>query len=439
VVESVVPADGAVVREAPTEVRLRFSEPILALLNGTTLTDDSGAEVEVRISVDSARTTVTLMIEDDLAEGRFTVDWEVRSDLEESGRGRSTFEFAPNPPSDPLSTSPGDMPETPALDATGFPFPWPSALSRAVGWLLAATAVGVFAFLAAVQAGGLDELRRLVIVLRRLGLLLILAAIGETLVTAMRVGNRVGASLDAGVLVDVLGSATGVGLVLRALGGLILAIGSYEAARPVDPVAEPGFLEPVTDPRSLAPKDAVRLHLVRVPLAIVGSLMLVASIVILASDTGPDRSALTYAAMLGHHLFAALWLGSGVGLLSVCVLRTQKGRSLRRGSVVTAGAQLAGAGLVVAAVSGVALAIARLDRLGDLFSTGVGRTYMTKVVLAMVAIWTLVQLNAQTRGRLSASSGALAVARRVVGGWRMQTVIGILAAFLAAFAAFVLS
>lgn len=431
----VEPADSSTVAVAPLEVRLEFSEPVLALLNGSSLNDAAGAEVPVRITVDNARTTVRFVILSELPEGEYQVNWEVRSDGDQSARGTTAFTFNADTEPEPEQTATA----TPDIADDARPYRLPATIARSLGWLLAASAVGIFAYLAAVQRGGLDEMRRLVIILRRLGLLLIIAAIVETLLLAIGDGRRLGAALDWEVLTDVFSSAGGLALVLRALGGLILALGSYEAAKPIDPVTETSFLEPATDPRSLAPRDAVRLHVVRVPVAIAGAAMLVISMVWLAASEGPRRGPVGFLALAAHHVAAALWLGVGCGLVIVCGLRLGKGRSLRRGSIVSGGAQLAGAGLLLAVIAGLIAAVGRLDGLGDLFSTGLGRSYLIKIVLSAAAAALLTQLNHRARaGALTSTNIASRESAGIVAGWRVQMLLGVLAAVIGVIGAMVL-
>ncbi len=431
----VEPADNTTVSVAPVEVRLEFSEPVLALLSGSTLNDATGAEVPVRITVDNARTTVRLLILSELAAGEYQVSWEVRSDGDITASGLTSFAFDPQQPEVTPTVPAPDRADEPTRSYGGV-----TAIARFLGWLLAASAVGVFVFLAVAQRGGLDEMRRLVIMLRRLGLLLIVVSLVEILVLSVRSGARVGAALDWDVLTDVLASASGFALVLRAFGGLILALGSYEAAKPIDPVVDTSFLEPGVDPRSLAPRDAVRLHVVRVPVAIVGSVLLLISMVVLSSSDGSSRGPLAYLALAAHQVAAALWLGVGVALLSVCGLRIDKGRSLRRGLVMVSAARMAGGALIVLALSGVVALVDRLDGLGDLLSTGLGRSYLVKVAISAIAGVLLVQLNARAgSGGLMPVGASRRAPDSMVAGWRGQVVLATAAAVIGVVAALLLT
>lgn len=91
------PKDGAVLKQAPPEIRIWFSEPIKAGLSTIEVRDAAGKEVDKRdLRADrEIAVLVHLSLVTGLAPGSYTIIWSaVAQDLHVS-KGRLTFRLAP--------------------------------------------------------------------------------------------------------------------------------------------------------------------------------------------------------------------------------------------------------------------------------------------------------------------------------------------------------
>ncbi|KQS73218.1 hypothetical protein ASG41_00505 [Modestobacter sp. Leaf380] len=102
-----LPADGAVVTEAPTTVTLSFSAAVRG--PGVTVTGPDGVGVGGEATVDGSVVTVPVTL---TTGGTHTVDWAVTSGDGHRLEGATTFDWAPPVPLPVPSAVPGTTPPT---------------------------------------------------------------------------------------------------------------------------------------------------------------------------------------------------------------------------------------------------------------------------------------------------------------------------------------
>ena len=95
--ERTEPKDGTVLKEAPAEVRLWFSEPIKAGLSTIEVRDAAGKQVDKRDlhADEKTPTLVRLSLNPGVASGSYTVTWSAVAQDLHVGRGRLSFRIAP--------------------------------------------------------------------------------------------------------------------------------------------------------------------------------------------------------------------------------------------------------------------------------------------------------------------------------------------------------
>jgi methionine-rich copper-binding protein CopC len=110
---SVTPADGSIVRTAPTSVVLQFDEPISSSFATVTVTGPGGDAGNGRAKVDG--TKVTLPLDGDLPDGAYRVAFRVVSEDGHPVSDTSTFQLAADPPASSGTTSPGGASDGPTM------------------------------------------------------------------------------------------------------------------------------------------------------------------------------------------------------------------------------------------------------------------------------------------------------------------------------------
>ncbi|HYF11817.1 MAG TPA: copper resistance protein CopC, partial [Actinomycetota bacterium] len=138
--ERSAPADGTILEEAPAAITLSFTEPTDLSLTTVTIASSAGGEVATSAPEHGATPrVVTVVIEDDLPEGVYTVAWRTVSTTD-THLTASSFSFG-------VGVEPGAVPTGPRTGADTTPSP--SALAVAGRFSLY---VGVVVLLGAAAA-----------------------------------------------------------------------------------------------------------------------------------------------------------------------------------------------------------------------------------------------------------------------------------------------
>ena len=225
-----VPADQAVMAAAPTQVVLRFSEPVSTALGSVKVLAADGSRVDTGTAgTPDGGSTVLRPLRADLPAGTYTVLWRVLSDDSHSLNGALTFRVGPPAPAGVA----GPAPPAAAADAAqtgGRAVPALLALGRALVLGGLVLLVGGVGFLLGLWPAG-----RTVPAARRTvwtgwGLAVAGSAAGLLLQGPYAAGLGLRHTLDAGLLAAVLGSRFGLAAVLRLAllalsAGLLLRLG----------------------------------------------------------------------------------------------------------------------------------------------------------------------------------------------------------------------
>ena len=131
----IVPADGAVVPEAPSGVTLRFSEPISLTGGSVRVLDDAGDVVADGATV--AGDTINLPLPAGMSDGTYTVAWAIISADSHRITGASVFHVGAPSASGPVAGGVGSDEELSWALRAGRRRSWPSAMRRSSspsGW-----------------------------------------------------------------------------------------------------------------------------------------------------------------------------------------------------------------------------------------------------------------------------------------------------------------
>ena len=352
------PPPGSVLPEAPEQVTLTFSEPVLLTSRRITTYDAEGGTVDS--SATSSDGEVTVRSKDELGRGTFTVAWFVVSSDGHPISGSLTFSVG--------ERSAKVLPPPPTTESSGAV----TATQAVAAW---ATYVGLLV------SAGLVAFVLLVLPRRYAGRLLL---------------ARLRRLLRLAVALAVAGSVVSVA-----------AAGLYAQGLELDAVL-------TSFDASLVSKELLSAALLAIPLAVVGVLFG-------AESPGPVRSALLTCASLavcspalvGHtrsygpgplvlgadvaHLAAgAVWLGGLVGLALTLRSGTPASSSRRDAVVLARFSALAGLLLLVVVVAGALLGWRILGSWSALLETTYGNLLLVKVGVAL----TVVAVAAHNRFRL---------------------------------------
>jgi copper transport protein len=343
---AVDPADGARLDEAPSAVRLTFSEPVSVDLGGVRVLDADGEDVhEGAARVDGD--VVELALADDLPEGTYVVSFRVVSADGHPVRGGSVFGVGD------VEVDRGALGRV----AGGSDRSWEvvGAVGRAVAYAGVFVAAGGVAFLVLVHRGRAALL--LVRVVRGAAALGGVASVVALPVqAALGTGQGPWSLLDDGVLGEVAADGVGLGVVL-ALAGLTVAA----------------------------------VAVVRAPwLSLAGAAVAAGSFAAAGHTRAGSDLALATVADVAHLWVAAVWVG-GVVLL-VLVLRSDRAEPTPPATEATVGvvgrfSTLATGSIVLAGLTGTVLAWREVGSVDALAGTGYGRLLLAKVLLvAWVAV-----------------------------------------------------
>lgn len=370
----ITPADGQLVQEAPSEVVLRFSEPV-SLTGGSAqvLNDDA---VVVSAEADAVDATVVIPLPAGLGGGTYTATWEVISADSHRISGASVYHVG-------APSAGGGAIVVPDGGDVGWGVRAGTSGSAALAYAAALLSVGGwwFTLLVADRSAPrqLDRhfappWRTVVVGSSVLGAVAVVAAVPWRLA---RIGGGLSALRDEDFVSESLRGPIGVSTAVTAIGLLVMA-GLVAAARwPRRPVL--GWSA-----------------------AVVGGIALAGF-----GLEGHTRSQRPLAVMVGFDIVhlgaAATWLGGIAGLVTAFRSRVEPGRL---GAMVARFSTAAVAAVVLVAAAGIGMSWIVLSSPGDLVSTGYGLALVTKVVLVAA----VVVLGAYNRRRLvpAVSVGAAA-------------------------------
>jgi copper transport protein len=352
---AVDPADGEVVDVAPAEVTLTFSEPVSLTGGSVRVLDDAAADVSTGTTL--ADETVTTTLPDSLADGTYTIVFEVVSVDSHRISGASVFHVG-------APTSEGLVGED--LDVGGDQAGWgvragAAALST-IGYLGALVAAGTLAF--SIYTDRRASLRDVTSRAAVLGAVALVAAVPFRIA---RLGGGLDALRDNDVLMSALRGPIGVSTAITANALLLVAV--------------------LVDRR------------------IARRLCLVLSVVALAgfSIEGHTRATQRRWVMVGSDVIhlgaAAVWLG---GIVALVVMFRSSIDAASLAGVVRRFSDSALLAVVIVAVTGVTMAWIILPTAGELTSTGYGLALLLKAALVLVVI----ALGAYNRYRLVPAVGA---------------------------------
>lgn len=335
----VAPADGAVVATAPAEVVLRFNEPVLLDGGSVRVLDDDAVDVATAAApVDDA---VVVTLGDAVAEGTYTIVWEVVSVDSHRIGGASVFHVG-------APTSEG-LAGTSAADSGG-----------EAGWgvRLGATLLTTVGYADALVAGGVllfslysHRVAGLTAIVGRAAVGGAVALLASAPFRIARLGGGLGALRSDDVLLSSLRGPVGVAIAVSAVG--LLAVAALVDRR--------GGL----------------------PWALGAAVVALAGFTIEGHTRSNDPRWAMLAADVVHLCAGAVWLGGIVALVIMFRSEDDAGRvaaAVRRFSTVALGA------VGVVSVTGALMAWVILPSLGELTSTGYGWALITKVVLVLVVI-----------------------------------------------------
>ena len=420
---SSTPADGEVVADAPDRVTLVFGGPVEPVDGGVTLLDGVGEPMDAVVEV-SADGTLAAVPAVPLDAGVYGVSWAVRAGDAHPKRGTFTFEVAPaeatettksevveadgeaagggntDLPDDGQSVTGAVMDGTvaestnPPPELAGVLAPPSSRIGRLVAWagrtvayVAVLAALGGFAFLLWAHEGSVGERRRLVRLVRGLGVIAVAATVVQVLGAAAVLDASLLGVLRPRTLLTVLSSSFGWGMALRVGGAALLTVGFADAAATRDGDVAEEELQAETETGGggigllvRAVPAHVRAQRVRPTVAaVVGAVLLVVAFVPTGHSAVTEPRVLVVLSTLAHVAAAALWVG-GVLFLAVTLARRARLREpLRAAPVALRTSTLAVVGLTVVALAGSALAWAELPDLGALFSSTYGRVLLAKL------------------------------------------------------------
>ena len=348
----ITPADGEIVDAAPPQVRLRFSEPVSLTGGSAGVLDDDATEVSTGArSVDDS---VVIALPSGLADGTYTVTWQVISVDSHRISGASVFHVgAPSADGVPVVGS--------GADDVGWGVRFGASLLSAVAYAGALIGVGGFWWLVLLAGRRDDEQldapaepawRMVVARAMVLGAVALVAALPFRIA---KVGGGLDALRDDDFLWATLRGPIGVATAVTAVALLVTA----------------GLVNPARDRRAIGWVGAAT------------GLVALAGFAI----EGHTRSQHPLAVMIGfdviHLAAAAIWIGGIAGLVVAFrsdVEPTVLGRMVGRFS------KAAVVSVTVVALAGVGMAWIILPALDDLVSTGYGLALLTKVALVAVVV-----------------------------------------------------
>jgi copper transport protein len=385
------PAQGSVVKTAPAQVRLTFSEGVLLSKDSIRVLGPDGKRAETGAANDAGRgnTTAAVALRPGLGKGTYTVAWKVVS--ADSHPVAGAFIFSIGAPSRTTVT-------LPAQEVGGGTVGTLYDIARYAAYLGFALLVGAAFFLGVCWPDGARtrSMRRLVatgwatMVAATIALLMLRAPYAN--------GGGLGGAFDLGGMRDVLDTRPGAALLSRLLllaaGAVFIAVLFGSWAKREDPVER----------QDLAWGLAIGGTVVAVGLAATWAMAEHASVGIQASVAMPVD--------IVHLLAMAVWLGG----LAALLVALWTGQRVERAAVQRF-SRIAFGAVVTLVATGVYQSWRQLGSWGALVSTGYGQLLLVKIGLVILLV-ELAWLSRRWTARLGepAVRGKAAVAQPVAAG-----------------------
>jgi copper transport protein len=346
---SITPADGEVVDAAPRNVVLTFSEPV-SLTGGSVRVLDDGAD-DVATATTLENETITVDLAEGLADGTYTVVWEVVSVDSHRISGASVFHVGA-PSSQGLTADQLDLDG----DDAGWGVRLGAAVLTAIAYLGALIAAGTLCFSLYAEATG-----KLLDVASKAAVLGAVAIVAATPFRIARLGGGLGALRDNEVLTAALRGPIGVSTAVTALALLVAAV--------------------------LVDRGAPRW----VPTAF--TVVALGGFAIEGHTRAPVRRWWLVGSDVIHLVAAAVWLG---GIVALVLAFRAIGDARPLAAMVRRFSDVALIAVVVVSATGVTMAWIILPSAGELTSTGYGLALLLKAALVVIVI----ALGAYNRYRL---------------------------------------
>lgn len=416
--DSSTPADGAVLDGPVDEVVIEFTNPASEAGDGFVVLDADGQiRTPTSVVVDEGR-VFRLAFDPPLAGGQVGVRWSVRAgdahpiegsfSFTAGGEGTAAPPSTDTPVSSPAvgapTTGSGTTPEGagtatdgPSMTAaemaamdeflrvdTSSPGEGLARAGRLIGFPAIVLAIGALAFAATTLRGSRGEIGGLVTGVRILGIVLVVGAVAEYVGVARITDESLGSAWSA---------SAGLATLLRAVAGVLLAIGLHATSVALRPRAR--ALSAATREAVLGAGDAVvdpegplrrwRPDR-RSALAFAGIALAVASFWFDGHTVTKGIRVLHALANSVHVVAGSIWAGGVVTLAIVLWARHRAGRPADALGLVVRFSSLAAVALGAVVVAGVLMAVAILDSFDELTSTQWGQTLLLKTAAAAVAM-----------------------------------------------------
>jgi len=346
----VTPANGSVVSTAPSEVVLRFSEPVSLTGGSVRVLDDAAAPVSAAPVLENA--VITVPLDGPLSDGAYTVVYELVSADSHRVSGATVFSVgAPSAGGAVAVEVPGDSAAWPIRAGSAALTTLAYAAALAAAGLGALTVYGDGSRPLGRRRAGADLLdRRWDRAITRAAVLGAVALVTAAPFRIARIGGGLDALRDNAVIETALRGPIGQATVVGAVALLALAVAVDQRAA--------------------------------------GWVLLVASAVALAAfalegHTRAEQRAVMIASDVIHLAAGAVWLGGVAGLFVAFGSRPEPGRLallVRRFSRAALGAVL------VVGAAGAVMAWIILPSLDELTGTGWGLALVTKIAVVLVVI-----------------------------------------------------
>jgi copper transport protein len=336
---SITPADGEIVDVAPAEVVLTFSEPVSLTGGSVRVLDDDANDVATATTLENE--TVTVELAAGLANGTYTVVWEVVSVDSHRISGASVFHVGA-PSSQGLTADQLDL----GGDDAGWGVRAGAAILTAIAYAGALIAAGTLGFSLYAESS-----ERLLDVSSKAAVLGAVALVAATPFRIARLGGGLDALRDNDVLTAALRGPIGVSTAVTALALLVAAV--------------------------LTDRGLPRW----VPTAF--TIVALGGFAIEGHTRTPVRRWWLVGSDVVHLAAAAMWLG---GLVALALAFRAISDASALAGMVRRFSDVALIAVGIVAVMGVTMAWIILPSAGELISTGYGLALLLKVALVVVVI-----------------------------------------------------
>ncbi len=404
------PADDAQIDGVVSEIRLTFAGEADPVGEGFAALDGNGfVRTPTTVSTDD-QLTYLLTFDPPLSGGEVGVRWSVKAPDAHPIDG--AFTFTVNAASLPVANAvagedPSEQGQVAMEDFLGeLTQPRGVALIGGFGRVLvlggALLAIGGAVFAAFVIRGTKEELAMVVRSIKGGGWMIVSGAFAEW-VAQLGLVNDGFVAIGGSDVVDVTGSAFGVSVALKAVGGLLLSLASHTlvaATSAADPVrslhqrvpvgagtieAHESHAESVLSGDAQQDSDYVwrtRGRSLAVPL---GAAVVLTAFLFDGHTVSEGNRLLTGVVDVVHVAAGAVWAGGVVLMTRLIGQRQSNGEASRALELAVRFSVVAALALTAAGFAGVALAIIIIERVSDLWTTSWGQLLIVKTMLVALA------------------------------------------------------